>query len=86
MITFESIHGNMGERHGNVKESGSNGLETAQKTSEILCRSQRGHSRLRVGKPSTWRRATAYQVPQSTFTPNVKAWEPLPMSVDRKRG
>jgi hypothetical protein len=55
----ESVDGNMGERHWNVKESGSNGLETAPKTSDVLCRSQRGHSSLRAGKPSTWRRATA---------------------------
>jgi hypothetical protein len=82
----ESIMVNVGDRSDDVKGSGNKELETAPKSSDASDRSQCGHSSRSVGKPRTWRRTTACQVPQSTDTPNVKARESLPMSVDRKRG
>jgi hypothetical protein len=58
----ESINVNMGDHSRNVKESGSSGLETASKSSEVLGWSQRGHSTPSAGKPRTWGRATAWEV------------------------
>jgi hypothetical protein len=71
--SFESIDGNMGELIRDVKESGSNGVETHLKASEAPISSQRGHSSRRTGKPRTGRRATACEVPQSTTLANGKA-------------
>jgi hypothetical protein len=65
----ESITANVGDLSGDVKESGSNELETALKSSDASDRSQRGHSSRSTGKPCTGRRATAYQVLQSTTMP-----------------
>jgi hypothetical protein len=42
--SFESIDGNMGELIRDVKESGSNGVETHLKSSNAPISSQRGHS------------------------------------------
>jgi hypothetical protein len=67
--SVESICVNMGDPSDDAKESGSSGLETTPKTSDASEGSQRGHSTLRTGKPSTWGRATACQVRQSTTTP-----------------
>jgi hypothetical protein len=55
----ESINGNMGGPAGDVKESGSRGLETTPKTSKAPEGRQRGHSTRRAGKPRTGGRATA---------------------------
>jgi hypothetical protein len=67
--SVESISVNMGDPSGDVKESGSSRLETTSKSSDALEGSQRGHSSRRAGKPSTWPRATACQVRQSTTPP-----------------
>jgi hypothetical protein len=56
------------------------------KSSEAHVSSQRGHSTRRTGKPSTWGRATAYEVPQSMTLTKVKVWESLPMSSEKTRG
>ena len=80
----ESVTGNMGDHARNDKESGSNDVETHHKSSDVLGWSQRGHSSRSEGKPRTGRRATAYQVPQSTTTPPIigaSRWE-----TERKRG
>jgi hypothetical protein len=81
-----SISGNMGASPPDDKESRSTDGETRPKFSDAAGENQCGHSIRRLGKPDTWGRATAYQVPQSTDIPNVKAWESSPMSADRKRG
>jgi hypothetical protein len=57
----ESITVNVGDLSGDVKESGSNELETALKSSDAPDRSQRGHSSRSTGKPCTGRRATAWK-------------------------
>jgi hypothetical protein len=55
----ESISRNLGDPSGDDNESGSNGLETIQKSADAPEGSQRGHSSQSAGKPRTWRRATA---------------------------
>jgi hypothetical protein len=82
----ESISVNRGDLPRDAKESGSTGGETRPKSSKALRKSQRGHSPRRTGKPSTWGRATAYEVPQSMTLTNVKVWESLPMSSEKTRG
>jgi len=82
----ESISVNMGDLPRDDKESGSTGGETRPQSSNALRKSQRGHSTRRMGKPSTWGRATAYEVPQSMTLTNVTVWESLPMSSEKKRG
>src|SRR5882724_2409824 len=62
------------------------GWKHPQKTSEASAGSQRGHSSLSTGKPCTWRRATAYQVLQSTTLLNVKAVNTVRCHAGRKRG
>src|SRR2546430_17020801 len=62
------------------------GWKHPQKTSEASAGSQRGHSSLSTGKPCTWRRATAYQVLQSTTLLNVKAVNTVRCNSGRKRG
>ena len=59
LISQESILVNTGDRWWNVQESGSNGLETTPKSSDVHQRSQRGHSTQGLGKPATRGRATA---------------------------
>lgn len=55
----ESILMNVGGPIWDVKESGSTDVATRPKSSNAHMGSQRGHSSLSAGKPSTWRRATA---------------------------
>jgi hypothetical protein len=65
----ESISVNGGDPSHDVNGSGSTDEETRPKSPDACEGSQRGHSTLRTGKPSTWGRATARQVRQSTITP-----------------
>jgi hypothetical protein len=58
----ESITMNVGDHSRNEKESGSKAVETHPKSSDVLGWSQRGHSTRRTGKPSTWERATPWEV------------------------
>jgi hypothetical protein len=58
VIAFESMTMHMGERHGEGKESERREHASAPESSEAPCRSQRGHSRQRVGKPRVGRRVT----------------------------
>jgi hypothetical protein len=82
----ESISVKMGDLPRDDKESGRTGGETRPKSSHALGKSQRGHRTRRTGKPSTWGRATAYEVPQSMTLTDVKVWESLPMWSEKKRG
>ena len=82
MIPFESIAVNMGDLLGDVKESGSKGLETALKSSEAPSRSQRGRSTRRAGKPSTGGRATPLRGGCVVILSDVKAWEASPMPTE----
>jgi hypothetical protein len=61
----------MGDPADDANESGSSEWETTPKTSDVSEGSQRGHSTRRAGKPRTWGRATAYQVPQVRSCPCI---------------
>jgi hypothetical protein len=71
VISLESISVNMGDPADDANESGSSEWETTPKTSDVSEGSQRGHSTRRAGKPRTWGRATAYQVPQVRSCPCI---------------
>jgi hypothetical protein len=79
----ESIIRNLGDPSDNANESGSSGLETTSKSSDVSEGSQRGHSTQSAGKPRTGGRATACQVLQSTTTP-LYTREPW-LGAERKR-